>query len=1199
MNVVNEAHQAVELAASLLRRAVQLQTPQERRQQAELDRMINLDDDKATLVEMTDQAFRTRTPARVADQLTHLLDVQGIPRFFSPLEQAMLRGFQSFGEYLPGVAVPLVKEKMRRETANVILPAEPEHLAEHLRNRQSQGVRMNVNLLGEAILGEDEARRRFDQCVEALRMPDVKCLSVKISTLNSQISPLARRHTVTRTADRLESLYRIAGNEVDPSTGAGKFVYLDMEEYRDLHLTADILREALDRSGLQKSLAGVALQAYLPDSFHVMRELIDWSVRRVRHGGSPLTIRLVKGANLEMERVEASIGGHPQAPFQTKIETDANYKRMLRALIQGAADPAADSPIRIGLASHNLFDVALGIIWADKLGVGDAVQIEMLEGMANHQRRALSERDRDLLLYAPACRRDGFLNAIGYLIRRLDENTGPQNFLRHSYRLEPDGDEFKTLADDFLKAVSSMDRVSDQPRRKQNRSSEPARPHAAQHWSVYVNEPDTDWSLPDNSDWAEDLLGRWKANCDDKASDVRLNIGDESVATDPAEQRETLDPSRPGVVVSRYQAASLDRVRRAVSIAADAVASWCAETVARRHEVLRDVAQELRRSRGDLIGAMVAEGGKTVTEADPEVSEAIDFCEFYPLTMIEMESWPEIGTAPRGVVAVITPWNFPLAIPCGGIAAALSAGNSVLLKPAAQTVLTASLLCQAFWDAGVPKTVLQMIPCDDAVAEEGLVKNDQVDAVILTGGTSTGKRMLSVRPGLHLLAETGGKNATVVTAMADRDLAIKHVVHSAFSHSGQKCSATSLLLLEDEVFDDPLFRSTLADAVESLAVGSAWDLHTRVGPLIDPPGEDLSRGLKALEDDESWLVVPEHVVGNPNLYRPGVKWNIKPGSFSHLTELFGPVLGVMRFTRLEQAIEIVRSTGYGLTSGLESLDDREIELWKQTIHAGNLYVNRPTTGAIVLRQPFGGVGLSAYGPGVKAGGPHYLQSLLKIENAVITDTKSGSTCDSGFAAWLDTAIRAGRIDDAVAGAVRRATVSQLAAMADEYGHAHDTVRLVGQDNFRRYRPVRGLTIRFNDSDELVDILVSVGAAVAAGSQLTLSIDPVSGETNRATLESVADSIPGMIHTLEETEAELAGRIAEQDVARLRLLAPLDQTSSVYAACASSFVTVIQERVVQDGRIECLRYLDEQSISEDYHRYGNLGRRVDEDRREVH
>ncbi len=1195
--ITDAADAAIDLAADLLRQAVQLQTPQERRQQAELDRMIGHDADKATLVEMTDQAFRTHTPARVADQLTHILDVQGVPRFFSPLEQAMLRGFQAFGDYLPGVAVPLVKEKMRRETANVILPAEPALLAEHLQNRSRQGVRMNVNLLGEAILGEREAARRTQQLFDVLRMDEVRCVSVKISTLYSQVSALARRRTISVVADRLETLYRTATGELDPSTGKGKFVYLDMEEYRDLHLTAEILTATLDRNGLADVRAGIALQAYIPDSYRVMQDLLQWSRRRVAAGGEPLTIRLVKGANMEMERVEASVGGYAQAPYKEKLHTDANYKRMLLALIRAAAS----GDVRVGVASHNLFDVALAMIWSKKFAAAAGVQYEMLEGMANHQRRAISEQAVPMLLYAPACDQDGFLNAIGYLIRRLDENTGPQNFLRHSYRLRPETPEFDSLASDFRESLMLMDSVSNSPRRSQDRRSSALQPVAASHWSGLVNEPDTDWSLPHNAQWAEEIVSRWQGRCGEHATVVPLQIGDQTVRGQ--QQRESLDPSRPGVVVCRLQTASLEQAKEAVSLASRDQSRWRAASPRHRHEVLRGVAQRLRERRGDLIGAMIADGGKTIAEADPEVSEAIDFCEFYPLTVNDWWTRESIKISARGVVAVITPWNFPLAIPCGGVAASLAAGNSVILKPASETVLTAWLLCQAFWDAGVPPDALQLIPCDSKVAEAALVGNAAVDAVILTGSTLTAKRMLAVRPGLHLLAETGGKNATIVTAMADRDLAIKHVIHSAFGHSGQKCSATSLLLLEQEVFQDQKFRDALADAVQSIHVGSAWDLHTKMGPLIRPPGDELTRGLKTLADDESWLVVPEHVVDNPNLYRPGVKWNIRPGSFTHLTELFGPVLGVMSFSRLEEAIEIVRRTGYGLTSGLESLDDREIELWKQSIGAGNLYINRPTTGAIVLRQPFGGVGLSAYGPGVKAGGPHYVLALAQIiDGDKNIPAQGASESDNNgldlLRQWVEVFSVQGAIESSTANELAAAMQSQRTAVADEFSRAHDTFQLVGQDNLRRYRPVRSMTIRVMANDSIRDAIVSVAAAVAVGAQLTLSLETSGDREVKELLESTADYVPGLIHPLEETEDELVSRISQGHVSRLRLLRRAEVTSPVAVACAAQFVTIIDEPVVSDGRIECLRYLDEQSISHDYHRYGNLGRRSGERRREV-
>ena len=724
-------------------------------------------------------------------------------------------------------------------------------------------------------------------------------------------------------------------------------------------------------------------------------------------------------------------------------------------------------------------------------------------------------------------------------------------------------------------------------------------PLVADHWTEFVNEPDTDWSLPHNADWAQSLLDRWKPLADEQATKVTPIIAgiDDDSPLFSSSWSTCNDVSRPDVVTCRYKTADLEAAHHAVDIAARS--TWCSDmTVDQRFDVLRRVAQLARERRGDWIAGMVAGAGKAVAEADPEVSEAIDFLEFYPLTMRAWDKHPTIRCRPRGVVAVITPWNFPLAIACGGIAAGIAAGNPVIVKPSMQTLLPAWMMCQAFWDAGVPREALQFVPCTDAVAEESLVKNPRVDTVILTGGTSTAKRMLNVRPDLHLLAETGGKNATIVTAMADRDLAIKHVLHSAFGHSGQKCSATSLLLLENEVFDDPVFRATLADAVRSLPAGSAWDLHTRVTPLVDPPTDKLRRGLQELESGESWLVMPEHIDGYPTLHRPGVKWNVQPGSFTHVNELFGPVIGVMRFGRLEEAIEIVRSTGYGLTSGLESLDDREIKIWRESIPAGNLYINRPTTGAIVLRQPFGGVGLSAYGPGIKAGGPHYVLALSKVTFTGFQSPENLAKANQAIEhppldRMLDWTKRNRFAKDLIdADLIERLTLaiaSQRVASNTDFSREHDTYKLTGQDNIRRYRPVDGMTIRIADGDDLGDSVIAISAAVCVGTQITLSLSPSIDASRRAMLESVADWLPGLIDPVEETDDELAERIGQGGVMRLRALSP--PAENVRRVCGQCFVTVVEEPIIDDGRIECLRYLNEQSISHDYHRYGNLGRRA--------
>ncbi|MBI3878684.1 MAG: bifunctional proline dehydrogenase/L-glutamate gamma-semialdehyde dehydrogenase [Verrucomicrobia bacterium] len=1165
---------AVELARVLQQRAGELQTPAERRQQAELDRMLQTPADKATLVQLTDQAFRSRQSARVAEQFTHILDVQGVPRFFNPLDRALMRGFQTFGAWLPGVAVPLVKEHMRHETANVVLPAETEHLTRHLRERSAEGVRMNLNFLGEALLGEEEAGHRLEKYLAALQLPEVEVLSVKISTLFSQINPLAREHTLRVLCERLELLYRAAdrarfalssGTGVPPVSGnpdiaqkvsvdrqdacptIAKFVYLDMEEYRDLSLTAEAFMRTLDRRGLEQVRAGIALQAYIPDSARVQRTINDWARKRVARGGSPVTIRIVKGANMEMERVEASLRDWPQAPFKRKVETDANYKRMLVEAMR----PENLAAVRVGVASHNLFDLAFGLVLAAEADAGDHVQFEMLEGMANHQRRALLEHSRNLLLYAPACRREEFLNAIGYLIRRLDENTGPDNFLRHAFRLTVDSPDWHQLEGGFREAFTAE--TSDAPRRTQDRSTERFdSPVAEMSLSNFRNEPDTDWSLPQNSAWAEQLVAR------KEPSTPRIPCVVAGEELQPESQAGVCtDPSRPGVELARYRLGTEADVNRTVACAKADPGGWRAMSVDTRSAVLGRVAEELRRARGELMWTALANGGKILSESDPEVSEAVDFVEFYRASARTFFEWPGLRAEPRGVVVVVPPWNFPIAIPCGGIAAALAAGNTVILKPASDTVLIAWELCQCFWRAGVPRTALQFLPCPGGGAGAKLVAHPDVDAVILTGGTATAQRMLDAKPSLHLFAETGGKNATIVTALSDRELAIKHVVHSAFSHSGQKCSATSLLLLEAEVYDDPQFKRMLCDAVKSLNVGSAWDLPTRVGPCIRPPSGDLET-----------------------------------------TEFFGPVLGVMRFERLEDAIEMVNATGYELTSAIHSLDDREIKLWKSRVRAGNLYINRGTTGAVVLRQPFGGMGKSCFGAGMKAGGPNYVAQFMRFAesdtNAVENSPLANQDLESLRLGLLNSSEEKIRVSPP---RLLRALASYGRWWREEFGGKHDHLRLLGQDNLRRYLPFRSVHLRVNREDSLFEIIARVAAARATGARVIVSHSSDTDSAAIKLLEQLTDSWAAGIEFVEETDAQLAAAIREGHVERIRTAGPGRVSEEMLRAAAEHFVHVASEPVLAEGRVELLWYLREQSVSFDYHRYGNLGSRAGEARRE--
>jgi RHH-type proline utilization regulon transcriptional repressor/proline dehydrogenase/delta 1-pyrroline-5-carboxylate dehydrogenase len=1192
---------AVGLARHLMTRAAALQTRAEKRQQAELERMLQSPADRVTLTQMTDEAFRAKTPWRVADQLTHILDVQGVPRFFGALDRTLLKGFQSFGGYLPGVSVPLVKEKMREETANVVLPGEIEHLREHLDARRGQGVRMNVNFLGEALLGEDDARERLRTYLAALQEPSIEVISVKVSTIYSQITPISRRHAVEVLSDRLELLYRAAHKaryRRADGTEVPKFVYLDMEEYRDLEVTLECFIRALNRPGLENVNAGIALQAYIPDSYQAQQRINAWARERVAAGGSPVTYRLVKGANIEAERVEASIAGWPQAPFQDKRDTDSNYKRMLHEALRPENLPA----VRIGVASHNLFETAYALCLGAERGALGSMQFEMLEGMANHQRRALGEIADDLLLYAPATRQEEFINAIGYLIRRMDENTGPDNFLRHAFKLEVGSDEWHALERAFIESFERIDDLPSTSRRTQDRNSpqdeEPAWAVSLEH---FENEPDTDFSLAHNLAWAEGILSRWRERIGERAADIPVAIDGEELLDD-REVCSCQDPSRPGVVVGRYRQASLEDVDRALACAHQDPTGWRAMEEDERCEILVRAAHELRRARGDLMGAALTNGGKILTESDPEVSEAIDFVQFYAASARALRALPTVKARPKGVVVVVPPWNFPIAIPCGGISAALAAGNTVIFKPASNTVLVAWELCKAFWRAGVPREVLQFVPCAGASGGARLVASEHADAVILTGGTETALRMLETKPDMHLLAETGGKNATVVTAMSDREQAIKHVLHSAFSHSGQKCSATSLLVLEAEVYDDPKFERTLCDAVASIRVGSAWCLDSKMGPLIRPPAGDLEHGLKELEDGERWAVFPEKHDDNPCLWSPGVKWNTRPGSYTHMTEFFGPVLAVLRADNLHHAIEIVNQTGYGLTSGLESLDDREKQEWTARIRAGNLYVNRVTTGAVVQRQPFGGVGKSAFGPGIKAGGPNYVAQLMQFEDVTHTAPKR-ELANRDLLALAHALASQGSAEsvlphaelERIVGAMRNYDQRHEA----EFAVQHDHQRLVGQDNVRRYLPVRELRVRIHPDDTTFEIYARVAAARAVGSRVTVSTPPDLQVPAVTLLDELTEMIwAASIEFVEETDKALVDVVTNHQTDRLRYARPERVPMEVRRAIADRGIYIADAPVLAEGRIELLWYVTEQSISDDYHRYGNLGARSGEARKAV-
>ncbi len=1036
--------------------------------------------------------------------------------FMSPVDAALLRAGTVAAGVAPSIAMPVARLRLRQLVGHLVFDADGDHLKRRLRRAREVGVRLNLNLLGEAVLGQGEADNRLARTHELLANPAVDYVSIKVSSVVAQLVPWDLEGNRDRIVERLRPLYRTARE-------GGKFVNLDMEEYKDLHLTIEVFTALLDEPEFRSLTAGIVLQAYLPDSMDALRRLTDFARRRTTQGGAPIKVRLVKGANLAMERVDAEVHDWPLATYGSKADVDANYLRMVDTALR---EENADA-LRIGVASQNLFTVAYAVELAEQRNVQRQLDIEMLQGMAPMEAAAVRADVGSLILYTPVVHSGDFDVAVSYLVRRLEENSSDDNFLYSMF--SPDPGAIATEEARFRTAAQRRTVVQDGPNRVQDRG---AAPQAAPHDGAFTGEPDTDPSTPGNRAWARAAL----AAPDTVEIPARVS--------DPA------------------------AVDAAVAAALGAQRDWAARPAPQRAELLHRVADELARRRGELLTVMSYEAGKTVAEADPEISEAIDFARYYAARALDLHDDEAVFT-PHRVVVVTPPWNFPVAIPLGGVLAALAAGAAVIIKPAPQVLRCGTAAVAALHAAGVPADLVQLVNADEADAGRRLVTHPEADAVVLTGASETAALFRGWRPELDLLAETSGKNAMVITPAADPDLAVNDLVRSAFGHAGQKCSAASLAILVGSVGTSKRFLGQLEDAVRTLVVGEGHDLGTTVGPLIEPAAGKLLRGLTEPAPGERWLVQPRRLDDAGRFYSPGVLDGVAEGSWFHTTELFGPVLGIMRAATLDDALRMQNGTGYGLTAGLHSIDPDEIAHWREKVEAGNLYINRHMTGAIVQRQSFGGWKRSSIGPGAKAGGPNYVAQFGRWADAPdVTDAPPAAP--TAFSERIIAAAR-GLPDEDVRW-LHAAAASDRRAWDAEFGIEHDPTGLASEGNVFRYRPLPHLDVRVGAGARQRDLVRLQLAAARTGTRLDVILSP----------EAPAMPFEAPVHTAAEYAAMLAGR---GEPARIRVLGAPE--AEVRAAAARHGHSLLRGPVLLSGRRELLSVLREQAVSTTRHRYGHL------------
>ncbi|WP_236980944.1 proline dehydrogenase family protein [Membranihabitans maritimus] len=1082
--------------------------------------IIQSPESKHFLIRLMDVAFRSTNYDRVAAFVVRLFNsTDSYNNLFTGSEKVMVRLFRSIGYKLPSVSVPAMHYQIRDVTSPILYFVGDKKFKRHAEKRRNQGIQLNVNLIGEALVGEGEADERIKRYIYLLNQEEVNYISIKISTIYSQIYPLGYEYSVKRLVEKLSILYDEV-LRIERETGIQKFVNLDMEEYRDLSLTIDTFVQTLSLSQYKNLRAGIVLQAYLPDSYNKMLYLRNWAQERVTNGGAPIKIRIVKGANLEMEKTESSLEDWPLVTYSEKIESDANFKKILSEMLTEESAKA----VNVGVASHNIFDLSFALSLVKQNKLESYVDFELLEGMADATVGELLNKDLSIILYTPIVKEEDYNSAVAYLVRRLDEGTQDGNFLKEGFGLKTGTDRWEELKEQYLKSLNLIDTVSTVPNRIQNRASEE---YEIQEY--FTNVANTDWTLRANRDWIQTIKERWEFP--EKIFGSIIHVGGEL----KEKKREVSGMiGWNGNHPWQYELADKEDYENVINSGSE----WYDYSVEKRAGLLRKAGEEINKRRGDLIGAAVAELGKTVYEVDIEVSEAIDFANFYASSMDKI-SLEGMKTIDGGINLVLSPWNFPVAIPAGGVLASLAAGKRVILKPSMNAAGCSSIICDCLWKAGIPKSALSFLPASEETLDPFLSEGNVFDAVILTGGTGTAKFLLDRNPRLNLYAETGGKNATIVTSLSDREQAIKNVVQSAFGNTGQKCSATSLLILEKEVYEDEHFKKLLKDAAESKIHGNPWNLETQIGPLAVPVSDKLLQSIETTDEDQ-WLLKP--ILNGKFMLSPGIKWGVTKEDYEYQNELFGPILSVMMARGLADAVELVNGVEYGLTSGIETLAREEIWYWQNAVKAGNLYANRSTTGAIVLRQPFGGMKESSFGFGMKAGGPNYVLQFSNIEEV---DKVSINEVRIDYKKWFDI----------------------------HFNKEIDYVKLRGQHNINRYLFPDKVFVLIDDDTSNQDIMRVEAAAK------TLRVKTKYYALDERTIPMSAEF--DILKEWSDIEDELSHNIVVRALNYERL------DDDFLKLCHERAIHVYGRKPSCYGRLELLNYVIEQNRSINYHRYGNL------------
>jgi len=907
--------------------------------------------------------------------------VQHLDQYFADMRNGygpLLRTGVRAAKIVPWISGQFLRWNVSGMARQFIAGRNPQDVMKTLRKRRAQGIGFTVDLLGEAVVSEQEANEYATRCLELLEhlgretrgwtdplgknaeLFPVVNLSVKISALYSQMNPADPADAIVHLAPKLRPILRRAQE-------LGAFVNFDMESYAHKNATLELFRALFTETEFRNwPHVGIVIQAYLRDAEDDLRDLLDWGRRR----GTRFAVRLVKGAYWDFEKIKSRQNGWACPVFLQKPESDLNFELLTRIMLEN------ESIVTSAFGSHNVRSIAHAQALADQLGIDRGrFEFQLLYGMAGPVKRALVEMGYRVREYSPV---GELLPGMAYLVRRLLENTSNEGFLRAKFSENVSESELLRDPADLIAEGPNGARHVEVSGDGASLDTPPG--------DTYENAPLVNFVYQQNQDRMRQALEHVRTQLGQK---YPLVINGEKVWTDKTIA--SINPSFPDNVVGHVAEAGIPEAERAVKAARDAFEKWSCTSFETRCRLLERAADIMYRRRYELSALEVFEVGKAWAEADGDIREAMDFCRFYAHQMrligrprltqhvLGEESYQHYW--PRGVAMIIAPWNFPMAILCGMTTAALVTGNTVIMKPAEQSAVIGAMLMEIFEEAGVPPGVLNYLPGKGSVMGAHLVDHKDIDLIAFTGSRevglriweSAGKTREGQRELKRVICEMGGKNAVIIDADADLDEAIVDTVYSAFGYQGQKCSACSRLIILEEIY--PRAMERLLNAAASLRVGNPEEPGITVGPVID--GTAYKRILEYIDigRNESRLAFQRADVPQKGFFiPPTIFTNVSPKTRIACEEIFGPVLSIIRARDLDEALEIANGTEFALTAGFFSRSPANIERAKAEIVAGNVYINRSCTGAVVGRHPFGGFKMS--GGGTKAGGADYLLQFV-------------------------------------------------------------------------------------------------------------------------------------------------------------------------------------------------------------------------------